>query len=106
MKETVPSLIRKLWMSLRGAWLKPNQASIYQEMEQGALFGFFACSGFTLWLAGSQVSAALLILFSGLGLLLGAVFGAVLWIGSAELPEDTVAAPPPEQDRSKRDRPR
>lgn len=80
---------------------EPGRASIYEEMEQGAVIGFFASTLLALHLAANDLTSALLIIVSALGLFVGAVIGAVLWIGSAELPEDTVRAPAPGQARSK-----
>ncbi|MGE5492153.1 MAG: hypothetical protein ACM31P_12800 [Actinomycetota bacterium] len=84
---------------------KAGQTSIYQEMELGAVIGFFSSSLIALHLAGTHLSALVMILASSLGLFLGAVIGAVLWISAAKLPEDAVLAPAPGQGRS-RDKPR
>ncbi|HJW27338.1 MAG TPA: hypothetical protein VJ576_20775 [Rhodocyclaceae bacterium] len=98
------SRLGRTYRRLRDLGGKPQQTSIYQEMEQGAIIGFFASAILALHFAGGSLSAAILIFSTSLGLFVGAVIGAVLWIGSAPLPEDAVRAPAPGQKRSETDR--
>ena len=65
----------------------------------GAVTGFFACTALALYFVRGDLTALMLVGASVLGIFLGAVIGAVLWIGSAELPEDKVRAPAPGQGR-------
>lgn len=95
------SRLGRTYRRLRGLGGKPQPTSIYQEMEQGAVIGFFASALLALHFAGGSLSAAILMFATSLGLFVGAVIGAVLWIGSAPLPEDAVRAPAPGQKRSK-----
>ncbi|HZX32891.1 MAG TPA: hypothetical protein VFF03_16190 [Rhodocyclaceae bacterium] len=83
---------------------KSGPTSLYQEMEMGAVIGFFASSLIALHLAGAHLSGLVMILASSLGLFLGAVIGTVLWISAAKLPEDAVLAPAPGQARSRKER--
>lgn len=99
------SRLVRAYRRLRGSSpAEPYRASIYDEMEQGAIIGFFASSLLALHFAGDALSAALLIFCSSLGLFVGAVIGAVLWIGAAKLPEDSVLTPAPGQDRTRNNR--
>jgi hypothetical protein len=92
------SRIGRMYRRLRGPRPGAERATIYGEMETGAVTGFFACTALALFFAPElQLSAAMLIFFSFLGIGVGAVIGAILWIGSAELPEDAVRAPAPGQ---------
>lgn len=84
---------RRLWAP------QEERPSIYEDMEIGAVTGFFACTAMAFYFIPDSLSAALLISISLLGLFVGAVIGAVLWIGSAELPEDKIRAPAPGQGR-------
>ena len=98
------SRLGRTYRRLRGPDGKPRQTSIYEEMEQGAVIGFFASAALALYFAGGSLSAAVLIFATSLGLFVGAVIGAVLWIGSAPLPEDSVRTPAPGQQRSEKER--
>jgi hypothetical protein len=89
-----------MYRRLRGPLPSAERTTIYEDMETGAVTGFFACTALALYLAPGDLSAAILISLSFLGLFVGATIGAILWIGSAELPEDAVRAPAPGQGRS------
>lgn len=78
-----------------------TQTSIYEDMEQGAAIGFLAAAFLAVFLSAGSISAAMLVFFLSLGIFAGGVIGAIVWIGSVDLPEDPVLAPPPSQARSK-----
>src|SRR5689334_14132503 len=81
---TVVKLPAGLWRTLRN---QPD-TSVYEEIAVGALIGWGACIVLS-WnfppLAGAVVALC--------GLCSGAVIGLLLWIGSAELPEENIAPP-------------
>lgn len=96
------SRLGQAYRRLRARNSKPARASLPEEMEMGAVIGFFAATALALHFAADGLSAALLVFVSALGIFVGAVIGAILWIGSAQLPEDAVRAPAPGQGRGKR----
>lgn len=72
---------------------KPQDTSVYEEIGTGALIGWGACIVLS-WNFSPLVAAVIALC----GLCSGAVIGLLLWIGSAELPEERIA-PPAERER-------
>lgn len=98
MKEPIRQLLRAMRSKARTARgnegrRKPQDTNVYQEIGTGALIGWGACI-LVSWNFSPLVGAVIAL---G-GLCSGAVIGLLLWIGSAELPEERIA-PPAERER-------
>ena len=100
MKQAIRYLLRAMRTQARtilAEWRrKPGnspEASVYEEIAVGALIGWGACILLS-WNFPPLVVAVVALC----GLCSGAVIGLLLWIGSAELPEERIA-PPVERQR-------
>lgn len=72
------------------SFTKPRQATVYQDMHLGAGVGLAAC---LVYACAAGVPAAMLPVAALVGYCAGTVIGLVLWIGSADLPEDPIVPP-------------
>jgi hypothetical protein len=100
MKQAIRYLLRAMRTQARtilADWRRKLQnspeTSVYEEIGAGALIGWGACIVLS-WNFPPLVVAV----FALCGLCSGAVIGLLLWIGSAQLPEERIA-PPPERER-------
>jgi len=75
---------------------RPPQTTVYQEMHLGAGIGLTASLAYA---CAAGAPAAMLSFAALVGYCAGTVIGLLLWIGSAELPEDPVVPPARGQER-------
>ena len=101
MKQAIRHLLcairRKALISLSYGWRKLRKqpdTSIYEEIGVGALIGWGTCIVLS-WTFPPLVVAVVALC----GLCAGAVIGLLLWIGSANLPEEGIVPPPIERER-------
>lgn len=111
MKQAIRRLLyalrSKALSSLSNGWRKLRkqpETSVYEEIGTGALIGWGACIVLS-WTFPPLVVAVIALC----GLCVGAVIGLLLWIGSANLPEEGIEPPlergrRPEKSYSRDDR--